>query len=141
MSISRKHLIVMAALAASTAGTAHATLPHGSLAESAGGSIVALMPSQQVARQMSSGCWARFYDHPGYQGETLTLVGPADLPQLKIAQWTRHRWDSVVVGPRARLAIYSQDNYARPSQRLDSGERVELPSGAEPRSVRVDCLT
>lgn len=125
------------------AGAAMAQGPNPPVTQGATGEVLALMSPTAVARQMSSGCWVRFFDGQSFAGPALTVVGPTDLPQLRLPMWTQRRWDSVVVGPSARVTTYAEDNYGERVQRMEPGQQLaQLSHGdKEPKSLRVDCVT
>jgi len=71
---------------------------------------VVLLPGTGNAEQLQSGCWASFFDERGFNGSSLTLVGPTELNTLDkgSAQQLRRDIRSVVTGPRATLVVYEK---------------------------------
>jgi len=61
----------------------------------------------------SSDCWLDVYDQTNYQGAHVRIEGPAELPSLrglKGENWS-DRIDSLVVGPKAQVLAFRQENY------------------------------
>jgi hypothetical protein len=73
-------------------------------------SAVVVLPTSGAAEQMRSGCWASFYSERGFNGDSLTLIGPVELQTLDkgSAQQLRRDLRSVVTGPRATLTLYEK---------------------------------
>ena len=76
-----------------------------------GGSVVVLLPSAMAGSGLANGCWVRFFDDKQYGGDTLTLAGPVDMPRMEVPGGLWRDWDSAVVGPRARVTTYDNENF------------------------------
>lgn len=62
---------------------------------------------------MKKGCWAKFYDSEKFSGDMLTLVGPADMPDMRGPfgiDW-KGKISSVETGPAARVLVYDNEQY------------------------------
>jgi hypothetical protein len=72
--------------------------------------VVLVLPTAGAGEQMRAGCWASFYDDRNFSGDSLTLVGPAELRTLDkgTAQQLKRDIRSVVTGPRATLVVYEK---------------------------------
>jgi hypothetical protein len=107
--------------------------------------VVVLLPVQQAGDQLGGGCWVRFYDEPGYRGANLTLVGPVDMPKMEVPGSLWRDWDSVVVGPRATVTTFDNENFRDRTARLNSGAHVadlhasKLGWFDEVHSAKVNC--
>jgi hypothetical protein len=74
----------------------------------------------------STGCWARIHDGQNFTGRTLTLMGEQSLPHLEFGvgfDWEGDI-DSIVVGPKAKLAVFEDENYGDKKRDLAANERV-----------------
>lgn len=110
------------------------------------GLMLVLVPTITVtAPQYAKGCWVRFYDGPGYTGNSVTLSGPVQVPDADKLQQVWHDWDSAVVGPKARVVAYDNDNYKDRSATFKPGQHVpnlgdsKLGLFRQVNSVRVQC--
>jgi hypothetical protein len=94
----------------------------------------------------ANGCWVRFYDNDDYRGDSVTLSGPLDVPDADRLRSVWRDWDSAVVGPKARVMIYDDDNYRDRTAMLSAGQQSpdlgarELGLFQEINSLRVQCL-
>lgn len=70
--------------------------------------LVVLVPVEISNRALESGCWAQLYDERNFKGDMLTIIGPMELESAdKTTGRQLHRHiDSVVIGPKANLAVY-----------------------------------
>ena len=78
------------------------------------------------APDFSNGCWARLYDGDNFRGDQLTVVGPADMPNMRTAfgtDWSGS-FDSIQVGPKATLTAYDNENYAQKVATYKAGQRI-----------------
>lgn len=78
------------------------------------------------APDFSNGCWARLYDGANFQGDQLTVVGPADMPNMRTAfgtDWSGS-FDSVQVGPKATVSVYDNENYTQKVATYKAGQRI-----------------
>ena len=89
--------------------------------------IIVLVPVQVAAKDsFSNGCWARLYDSTNFQGNQLSLVGPVDMPNMRTAfgtDWSG-QFDSIAVGPKARLTVYDNENYGEKAATFKPGQKV-----------------
>lgn len=51
----------------------------GSSASSGPDTAVVVLPTSGAAAAMQAGCWVSFYDERAFDGDSLTLIGPAEL--------------------------------------------------------------
>ena len=59
-----------------------------------------------------SACWAKFYEHAQFKGESFRLKGPAykrNLDNIQGENWDK-RIESILVGPKATLTVYENKN-------------------------------
>ena len=74
----------------------------------------------------SNGCWVDVWEQPANRGKHRRLIGPVDLPYLRLAEagWDAHV-QSLVVGPNAYVQCYEDLNFhdsvfwLLPNQRVD----------------------
>jgi hypothetical protein len=69
---------------------------------------ILLVPIQVTDRALQSGCWAQFYSKRNFEGDMMTLVGPAQIMSMDngTARQLKREIDSVSVGPKATLQVY-----------------------------------
>ncbi|MGJ7556741.1 hypothetical protein ACSFBI_22345 [Variovorax sp. RB3P1] len=69
---------------------------------------ILLVPVRIQDPALASGCWAQFYSKRDFQGDFVTLVGPAQVQSMDkgTARQLKRDIDSVSVGPRATLDVY-----------------------------------
>ncbi len=75
--------------------------------------MVVPVVSTEGQNMMKKGCWAKFYDNTNFSGDTLTLVGPAEMPDMTGPfglDWER-KISSVETGPKARVLVYDNENF------------------------------
>jgi hypothetical protein len=98
-------------------------------ASSAGQGTAAIVLVPFVVAQapdFSNGCWARLYDGANFQGDQLTVVGPADMPNMRTAfgtDWSGS-FDSVQVGPKATVTVYDNENYTQKVATYEASQRI-----------------
>ena len=144
-----KRLVAAALIAAVTTGVyAEGTqAQRGSSGAGQGTAAIVLVPFVVAqAPDFSNGCWARLYDGANFQGDQLTVVGPADMPHMRTAfgtDWSGS-FDSVQVGPKATVTVYDNENYTqkvatyKPSQRIaDLDEKRGMFEDI--RSLKIAC--
>lgn len=94
---------------------------------SPGAPMIVLVPMVVAsAPDFSDGCWARLYDSTNFRGNTLALVGPVDMPNMRTAfrtDWSG-QFDSIAVGPKARLTVYDNENYGEKAATFKPGQKV-----------------
>lgn len=110
-----------------------------------GVALIVVPIAAATADTMNNGCWARFYSERDYRGEVLALSGPVSLPNMGRVQPFWGEADSVVIGPKARVTTYDNDNYRDQTAVLASNQRVNdlrdrLRWNEGIDSVRVDCM-
>lgn len=79
-----------------------------------------------VAFAESTGCWAKIHDGENFTGRTLTVMGAQALPNLEFgigADWEGDI-DSVEVGPKGKLTLYDDENFADDPRNLGPNARV-----------------
>lgn len=112
----------------------------------AGVPVLVLIPVVADADSLGGGCWARFFDGENFEGDPLTLVGPVDLPNMKFHQ--RFYWgglDSVIVGPKATVIIYDDENYRDRNATLKPGDHIgnlddqKLGLFEDIESIKISC--
>ena len=109
-------------------------------------SFLVLVPVTQASDQrLANGCWVRFYDGRNYRGSNLTLVGPVDMPRMEVPGNAWHDWDSAIVGPKAKVTAFDDENYKDKSATLNPGDHIpdlgdkKLGWFEEVKSARVSC--
>jgi hypothetical protein len=113
----------------------------------AGAPVIVLVPLQVASRSnFSNGCWARLHDSTDFQGNQLSLVGPVDMPNMRTAfgtDWSG-QFDSIEVGPKARLTVFDNENYKEKAATFKSGQKVadldeKMGTFEQIRSVKIAC--
>lgn len=87
-----------------------------------------LIPIVPVAQDqwMKSGCWVKLYDDPNFTGDTLTLSGPVDMPNMVGPfgiDW-KGKISSIEIGPNTALTVYDNENFRDPVSTFKPGQRV-----------------
>ena len=109
--------------------------------------LVVLMPVAIASTDnLGNGCWARLYDGQNFSGATLSLVGPIEMPNMRTpfgTDWSGE-FDSVAVGPKARVTVYDNENYSQRVANFDPGERIANLGGQmglfeQVRSLKIAC--
>ena len=108
--------------------------------------VLVLLPAAQGADpNLGNGCWVRFYDNQNFRGESLTLVGPVDMANMDAPGDAWQDWDSAIVGPKARVTTYDNENFNDRTATLSPGARIpdlrdrKLGWFEEVKSARVSC--
>jgi hypothetical protein len=107
---------------------------------------VVVLPTSGAVEQMRAGCWASFYDERNFTGDSLTLIGPADLQTLDrgSARQLKRDLKSVVTGPRATLVLYQKQFLSarsvgfQPDSR-EAGLAEKLGFGGRIESMQLSC--
>jgi hypothetical protein len=85
------------------------------------------------------GCWAKLYDAENFGGQSLTLVGPTEVPKLE------GTFVSLEVGPSAVVQTFQDDHFGKQSKSFQAGERIKNLQGsggdAQLKSIKVSCTT
>lgn len=108
---------------------------------------VLMVPVQITDPALRSGCWAQFYSKRNFEGDMLTLVGPANLLSLDkgTARELKREIDSVSVGPKARLDVYEHAMFKdrtvsfAPNSR-EGGLIRKLGFGGRIEAMKLSCL-
>lgn len=106
----RLSILLSAAAAATLAACSSMHGGSGSGAAATETDAVVVLPTSGAVEQMRSGCWASFYSERNFNGDSLTLIGPAELQTLDKGSARQLKRDikSVVTGPRATLTLYEK---------------------------------
>jgi Beta/Gamma crystallin len=77
--------------------------------------VIGLLLWQTSAFAGRNECWVDFYESPNYSGTHIRIEGPVKLRNLRAVdgQNWESRFDSLVVGPKARLQIFENTNFKR----------------------------
>ncbi|WP_332813894.1 beta/gamma crystallin domain-containing protein [Ramlibacter sp.] len=108
-------------------------------------SLVLLPPAQGGSPQLAEGCWVRFYDGKDFKGDSLTLAGPVQLANMSLPSNVWRDWHSAVVGPRATVITFDNEDFRDRSSLLEPGQQVpDLHAGPlswfeEVKSAKVSC--
>jgi hypothetical protein len=107
---------------------------------------ILLVPVQITDPALASGCWAQFYSQRNFQGEMVTLVGPAIIQTLDkgTARQLKRDIDSVSVGPRAKLELFENSMFKDRAVSLPANTRVgglmtRLSFRGRIEAVRLSC--
>lgn len=108
--------------------------------------LVPVTMEKQTDTALADGCWAKLYDDYSYGGDSLTLVGPLDLPKM-IGPFGVD-WDdkvsSIKTGPKAMVTIYDNENYRDRAAKIKPAQEVpelteKMGLFEEPNSIRISC--
>ena len=112
--------------------------------------MVILMPVEaQEDPKLNNGCWVRLIDKdamPKKGNDVLTIVGRMYMPSFETpsgVNWSR-KADSLTVGPRASVTVFSDRDYKGSAAKLSAGQQVkdiakELGFVKSIDSLQVDC--
>jgi hypothetical protein len=109
--------------------------------------LIVLVPIPVAASAaFANGCWVRLYDGTDFKGNQLSLVGPVDMPNMRTAfgtDWSG-QFDSIEVGPKARLTVYDNENYKEKAATFKPGQKVKdldekMALFEQIRSAKVAC--
>ena len=108
--------------------------------------VVVLMPVAIYPRgeQIANGCWVRLYEGNNFEGRQLTVIGPADLPNVE-ENVAVFGFDSAMVGPKASVTAYDGENYEDRTAKLEAGKKypdlgdTKLGLFEDIESMRVSC--
>ncbi|QRF58473.1 hypothetical protein [Variovorax sp. UC122_21] len=107
---------------------------------------VLLVPLRVEDPAHGSGCWAQFYSKRDFQGDVVTLVGPATLQTLDkgTARQLQRDIDSVTVGPRATLEVYQRAMFrdrtvSFPANSREGGLISRLGFGGRIEAMKLNC--
>jgi hypothetical protein len=89
---------------------------------------------------LRGGCWIRLHESPSFAGNTVTIMGPANLSELRgpfDMDW-EDQIGSLEVGPSAAVSIFSDGDFEGTETPFGSRRRVaDLPGEFE--SLRITC--
>ena len=140
----------LAALAAAVALAGCGSMNSSDSASSAAepDTAVVLLPNVGADTAVQNGCWATFFDERNFTGDSLTLVGPAELQTLDKGSARQLKRDikSVVTGPRATLLLYQRQFLSARSVGFDPGSREaslaeKLGFGGRIESMQLKCAS
>ncbi|WPH14670.1 beta/gamma crystallin domain-containing protein [Variovorax paradoxus] len=107
---------------------------------------ILLVPVRIEDPALASGCWAQFYTGRNFQGDMLTLVGPAEVQSMDrgTARQLKRDIDSVSVGPRATLKVYEHAMFRDrtvdfPANSREGGLMRKLGFGGRIEAMKLDC--
>jgi hypothetical protein len=89
---------------------------------------VLVMVPVQVSKDigMDKGCWVKLYDQKDFQGDSFTLIGPINLPEMVGPfgfNW-ENKIRSLETGPKANLTIYDNRNFKDQDKFIDPNKKV-----------------
>lgn len=107
---------------------------------------ILLVPVQVTDPALQSGCWAQFYSKRNFQGDMVTLVGPAEAQSMDkgTAQALKREIDSVSVGPKATLQVYEHAMFkdrvvSFPANTREGGLIRKLGFGGRIEALTLSC--
>ena len=107
---------------------------------------ILLVPVRIEDPALASGCWAQFYTGRNFQGDMLTLVGPAEVQSMDrgAARQLKRDIDSVSVGPRATLQVYEHAMFRDrtvnfPANSREGGLMRKLGFGGRIEAMKLSC--
>jgi len=109
--------------------------------------VLMLVPVQVSTQLENKGCWVKFYEKKNYEGDSLTLAGPVNLPRLIGpfgADW-ENKVRSLKTGPKANVTIYDNRDFRDQNKFLDP--KASIPDMSEKmgffddfRSIMLSCI-
>jgi hypothetical protein len=99
-----------------------------------------IVPNARSSERLDEGCWARLYGASQTPGDSVTIVGPIDLPILRGPfglEWD-DRIGNVEAGPRATVSLFADEEYEDLSTTVAAGRRL-ASTGGEFESLRIAC--
>lgn len=149
MKTSYRCLLLAGALAlgaCANTSTPTASGTSGATAENRPDPTILLVPVRIEDPALASGCWAQFYTGRNFQGDMLTLVGPAEVQSMDrgTARQLKRDIDSVSVGPRARLSVYEHAMFRDrtvefPPSSREGGLMRKLGFGGRIEAMKLSC--
>jgi hypothetical protein len=107
---------------------------------------ILLVPVQVSDPALQSGCWAQFYSRRNFEGDMLTLIGPAQVMSMDngTARQLKRDIDSVSVGPRATLQVYEHAMFrdrtvSFPPNSREGGLMRKLGFGGRIEALKLSC--
>jgi hypothetical protein len=101
-----------------------------------------IVPNARSSERLDEGCWARLYGASQVAGESVTIVGPIDMPMLRGPfglEWD-DRIGNVEAGPRATVSLFADERYEDLATTVAPGRRL-ASTGGEFESLRIACST
>lgn len=110
--------------------------------------LVPVRMEEQADSALAEGCWAKLFGEQGFKGDTLTLVGPVDMPDMTGpfgVEWGE-KVSSVKAGPNAKVTLYDNENYRDRAAAVRPGEQLgqisdRLGIFEEVQSMKISCDT
>lgn len=100
----------------------------------------------RAANGRSAGCWVKLYSQDDFKGRYITVMGPSDVPDLRSPYGTGlDNWESAVVGSKATVTTYDDQNFRARDAVLRAGQRyarlddTKLGLFEDIESLRVRC--
>jgi hypothetical protein len=108
--------------------------------------VLVMVPVELKMEDHAKGCWAKVYDKQENQGDSMTLLGPLNLAQMRASlgfSW-ENMIESVETGPKAQLTIYDNENFRDRAKIIEPGKKVadldeKLGFFENIRSMKVSC--
>jgi hypothetical protein len=94
----------------------------------------------ESSEALRGGCWVRLYEGPSFSGNSLTLLGPAEVAQARGPfgmEW-EDEVGSIEVGPAATLSAFSDDDFEGTELSFGAARRV-TDLADELESLRITC--
>lgn len=108
--------------------------------------VLVMVPVQLKMEDQAKGCWAKVYDDEKYKGDSMTLLGPIDLAQMRgpLGFSWENMIESVETGPKAQVTIYDNENFRDRAKIIEPGKKVaeldeKLGFFENVRSMKVSC--
>ena len=92
------------------------------------GSVRTLRP--EGARRSTPNCWIRVWEHTGFQGRSMRIEGPMEIPWMGDWEWPDGGGDmhddigSIVVGPQAWFIGYEDEHFGDTQVCLGPGSSI-----------------
>ena len=99
-----------------------------------------IVPNSRAMDASGDGCWARLYGASQAPADSVTIVGPIDLPTLRGPfglEWD-NRIGNVQAGPRATVSLFEDEGYEDLTTTVAPG-RTLGSTGGEFESLRIAC--
>lgn len=88
--------------------------------------VLMFVPVEVSTELERRGCWVKFFDKKNFEGDSLFLSGPVNLPRMTGP--FGYDWEdkvrSVKTGPKANLTIYDNRNYRDQNKFIDANSNV-----------------
>ncbi|SOD41148.1 beta/gamma crystallin domain-containing protein [Nitrosovibrio sp. Nv4] len=88
--------------------------------------ILMLVPVEVSTDLERKGCWVKFYEKKNYEGDSLTLAGPLNLPRLigPFGSDWENKVRSLKTGPRAGVTIYDNRDFRDQNKFIEANGSV-----------------